>query len=54
MQTHLCALDLAPLALPPDLPPVILMIFDRLRVEVDVVLVVDGDGRDGCVVDGCR
>lgn len=25
MKTYLCALDLAPLALPPDLPPVILM-----------------------------
>ena len=37
VKTYLCAVDLAPLALPPDLPPVILMDLVVLGELVDVV-----------------
>ena len=48
MKTYLCALVLAPLALPPDLPPVILMdLGDGVRLVelMDLVEVVDAECR---------
>ena len=55
MKTYLCALVLAPLAFPPDLPPVILMVLDELVVMgevMDLAGVMDAECR--FVVDGWR
>ena len=41
VKTYLCALTLAPLAFPPDLPPVILMVWGD---GVDLVGLMDLDG----------
>ena len=55
VKTYLCALVLAPLAFPPDLPPVILMV---LGDGVDLVGLMDLDGVVDAecrfVVDGWR
>ena len=55
VKTYLCALVLAPLAFPPDLPPVILMVLDELVVMgevMDLAGVMDAECR--FVVDGWR
>jgi len=55
VKTYLCALDLAPLALPPDLPPVILMdLGGGIGLGELVVVVSELDAVDGCaLMDGC-
>ena len=55
VKTYLCALVLAPLAFPPDLPPVILMVLGELvdlTGLMDLAEVVDAECR--FVVDGWR
>lgn len=46
VKTYLCALDLAPLALPPDLPPVILMDLCGWGCWVDEVVLEVMDVED--------